>query len=105
MPIYEYSCTNCDHKLEILQKMNDALLQKCPECEKNTLKKMISAAGFRLKGSGWYETDFKNKGKQNDGKETAKSGKPDETKKAEKPAATKESAANDANGGAIAANG
>lgn len=59
MPIYEYSCTKCGHELEILQKMTDSLLKDCPECGQPTLKKQLSAAGFRLKGTGWYETDFK----------------------------------------------
>ncbi|HFD92357.1 MAG TPA: zinc ribbon domain-containing protein [Gammaproteobacteria bacterium] len=62
MPIYEYSCTACGHNLEVLQKLSDPKLTECPECGKPTLQKQISAAGFRLKGSGWYETDFKNKG-------------------------------------------
>jgi putative FmdB family regulatory protein len=60
MPIYEYRCESCGHELEALQKMNDPLLTECPECKQETLKKALSAAGFRLKGSGWYETDFKN---------------------------------------------
>lgn len=60
MPIYEYGCTHCGHELEIIQKMNDLPLEKCPVCEQNTLKKKVSAAGFRLKGTGWYQTDFKN---------------------------------------------
>lgn len=64
MPIYEYKCTECEHELEKLQKIGDALLTDCPECSKPALKKMISAVGFRLKGSGWYETDFKNNGKK-----------------------------------------
>lgn len=59
MPIYEYACTECEHKLEVLQKMNDQPLKKCPTCGQNTLKKLISAAAFHLKGTGWYETDFK----------------------------------------------
>lgn len=61
MPIYEYRCDVCGHELEALQKMSDAPLTECPACGKPTLKKQISAAGFRLKGSGWYETDFKGK--------------------------------------------
>jgi putative FmdB family regulatory protein len=61
MPIYEYACKDCNHELEALQKMNDEPLKTCPECGKDSLNKQISAAGFRLKGSGWYETDFKNK--------------------------------------------
>ena len=64
MPIYEYSCTHCGHELEVLQKMSDAPLQECPACHQPTLKKLISAVGFQLKGSGWYETDFKGKAKQ-----------------------------------------
>ena len=61
VPIYEYACTACGHTLEKLQKLSDAPLTECPECGKSTLEKQISAAGFRLKGGGWYETDFKSK--------------------------------------------
>lgn len=63
MPIYEYSCVSCGHHLEAFQKMSEAPLETCPECQKSTLTKLISAAGFQLKGTGWYATDFKNKGK------------------------------------------
>lgn len=59
MPIYEYRCQSCGHELEALQKMSDAPLSDCPVCDKPDLQKLVSAAGFRLKGSGWYETDFK----------------------------------------------
>ena len=59
MPIYEYACTECEHKLEVLQKMNDLPLEQCPACGQSTLKKLISAAAFHLKGTGLYETDFK----------------------------------------------
>ena len=59
MPIYEYKCTSCGHKKEVLQKLSDAPLKECPACGKSTLAKLISAAGFHLKGSGWYATDFK----------------------------------------------
>src|SRR5580693_4469818 len=59
MPIYEYECSNCRYYLEVMQKISDARLRKCPSCGKNTLQKLISAPVFRLKGSGWYETDFK----------------------------------------------
>ncbi len=62
MPIYEYKCTSCGHKKEVLQKMSDAPLTECPACGKSTLSKLISAAGFQLKGSGWYATDFKGSG-------------------------------------------
>ncbi|MET0101879.1 MAG: zinc ribbon domain-containing protein [Sedimenticola sp.] len=65
MPIYEYRCDACGHELEAMQKMADAPLADCPECGKPDLKKMISAAGFRLKGGGWYETDFKSGSKKN----------------------------------------
>ena len=61
MPIYEYACNECGHELEALQKMSDAPLVDCPACARPSLKKRISAAGFRLTGSGWYETDFKRK--------------------------------------------
>lgn len=61
MPIYEYRCAACGHDLEALQKMTEAPLRKCPECGKAQLKRLVSASQFRLKGSGWYETDFKNK--------------------------------------------
>ncbi len=59
MPIYEYRCDNCGAQKEHLQKMNDAPLTVCPACEQPSYRKMLSAAGFQLKGSGWYATDFK----------------------------------------------
>ena len=62
MPIYEYQCEACGNQLEALQKMSAAPLARCPACDNDTLKKLISAAAFKLKGSGWYETDFKDKG-------------------------------------------
>jgi putative FmdB family regulatory protein len=62
MPIYEYRCTACEHKLEALQKFSDAPLVTCPKCEQNALVKLVSAAGFQLKGSGWYQTDFRGGG-------------------------------------------
>ncbi len=65
MPIYEYECKNCGHRLEKLQKISDAPLTTCPDCESDALTKLVSAAGFRLKGGGWYETDFKKDGKKN----------------------------------------
>lgn len=60
MPIYEYQCGACEHQFEALQKISDAALTDCPACNKPELTKLVSASGFRLKGSGWYETDFKN---------------------------------------------
>ena len=65
MPIYEYICESCKERLEILQKISDQPLRKCPACDKETLKKLVSAAGFRLAGKGWYETDFKTKNQRN----------------------------------------
>ena len=65
MPIYEYMCESCGHALEALQKMSDSPLKACPECKNDTLKKQVSAAAFRLKGGGWYETDFKSGNKKN----------------------------------------
>ena len=75
MPIYEYKCGKCGHQLEALQKMSDEPLVECPECKEPALSKLISAAGFRLKGGGWYETDFKSGSKKNlhgGGKDTDK---------------------------------
>jgi putative FmdB family regulatory protein len=65
VPIYEYQCNACEHRFEKLQKLSDDPLRICPSCEKETLKKLISAGGFRLKGEGWYETDFKTGSKKN----------------------------------------
>jgi putative FmdB family regulatory protein len=59
MPFYEYECTNCKFYVEALQKISDPPLEQCPSCKKKTLKKLVSAPVFRLKGGGWYETDFK----------------------------------------------
>lgn len=65
MPIYEYRCEQCGHELEIMQKLADAPLIDCPQCQQATLRKLISPVGFRLKGGGWYETDFKSGNKRN----------------------------------------
>ncbi|MGD2129178.1 MAG: zinc ribbon domain-containing protein [Lysobacterales bacterium] len=65
MPIYEYRCEACGHELERLQRISDAPLTDCPQCGKPKLRRLVSAAGFRLKGGGWYETDFKKDGKKN----------------------------------------
>jgi putative FmdB family regulatory protein len=59
MPFYEYQCKNCSHELEAMQKVSDAPLKKCPHCGKSQLQRLMSAPVFRLKGGGWYETDFK----------------------------------------------
>lgn len=93
MPIYEYRCASCGFEKEYLQKVSDPVLTECPECGKPTFEKQLTAAGFQLKGNGWYATDFKDKGKKpaTDTKpaaETEKSAtpsdKPAETKKEEK---------------------
>lgn len=65
MPIYEYQCNDCGHELEALQAISEAPLSDCPECSQPALTKKISAAAFRLKGGGWYETDFKSGNKRN----------------------------------------
>jgi putative FmdB family regulatory protein len=73
MPIYEYQCDACQHAFDALQKMSDDILTECPECGELRLRKLISAPNFRLKGAGWYETDFKDKNQRNlaDGADTA----------------------------------
>jgi putative FmdB family regulatory protein len=63
MPIYEYECPSCGHRMEAIQRLGDPAPTDCPACAKTDLRRLISAAGFRLKGSGWYATDFKDKGK------------------------------------------
>lgn len=64
MPIYEYQCERCGHQLEVLQKISEPPRTECPACGEPALKKLVSAAGFVLKGSGWYVTDFKDKPKK-----------------------------------------
>ena len=81
MPIYEYRCESCEHRLEKLQKMSEGDLVDCPECQRPALKRLVSAAAFRLKGGGWDETDFKQDNKRNladsSGKETPDKGSSD----------------------------
>ena len=74
MPIYEYRCGKCGFQKEFLQRLNDAPLTRCPECGKRTFKKMVTAAGFQLKGTGWYATDFKNSGSKAKPKDKAAEG-------------------------------
>ncbi len=82
MPFYEYECRACGHQFDTLQKISDVPLKKCPECGKNQLQKLVSAAGFQLKGSGWYVTDFKNKDKSKPTtKDTTAKEKKDDAKK------------------------
>lgn len=63
MPIYEYQCNACQHHFDVIQKMNDPAVKICPKCDQDTVVRLVSAAGFQLKGTGWYATDFKDKGK------------------------------------------
>lgn len=63
MPTYEYKCSACGHELEAFQKMSDSPLTECPECHQSALSKLVSATAFQLKGTGWYATDIKDKGK------------------------------------------
>jgi putative FmdB family regulatory protein len=110
MPIYEYRCGACGHKLEALQKFADAPLTDCPVCGKSRLTKLVSAAGFQLKGSGWYATDFKGSGgkpgagKAGDGDSAAKSaagdGKAEAKSEAKSEAKTDSGAATGGCGGA-----
>ncbi|KQZ96397.1 FmdB family zinc ribbon protein [Achromobacter sp. Root565] len=65
MPIYAYKCSACGHAKDVLQKISDAPLSVCPECGQSTFSKQVTAAGFQLKGSGWYVTDFRNNGSGN----------------------------------------
>lgn len=103
MPIYEYQCGACDHRMEKIRKFSDEPLTECPSCHKPELKKLVSAAAFRLKGGGWYETDFKTGSKKNvlhgtnsdsnssgsdsksESSSTSESSKKTETKSASKP--------------------
>ncbi len=90
MPIYEYRCEVCGHQEEFLQKVSEPPHTQCPVCHKNSFSKLLSAAGFQLKGSGWYATDFKNKSakpaeKKADDKADAKTEPKTETKPEAKP--------------------
>ena len=106
MPIYDYACETCSHKLEAIQKFSDPELKDCPACGKPTLKKLLSASGFQLKGSGWYATDFKGGDKKNSGakKESDNSSssdsKNDNAKK--EPASTTTNTKKDVSGGGSA---
>ena len=80
MPIYEYQCGQCNHRLESFEKITDAPLTECPVCGKASLQKLISAAGFQLKGTGWYATDFRDNNKKPENKSENKSESKPETK-------------------------
>jgi putative FmdB family regulatory protein len=87
MPIYEYQCTECGYQTEVLQKISDDPLQDCPRCGKPAMKKMVTAAAFRLKGGGWYETDFKS-GKKKNVHDSGEAAKADSQSSGKKPDAT-----------------
>jgi putative FmdB family regulatory protein len=93
MPIYEYKCDACGHVLDALQKIDDEPLKFCPSCSKETLRKLISAPAFRLKGTGWYETDFKKDNKRNLADGGTSAPKAASETKADKPAAKADSGA------------
>jgi putative FmdB family regulatory protein len=85
MPIYEYQCQACHKELEALQKISDEPLLECPDCGEPSLKKKISAAAFRLKGAGWYETDFKTGNKKNLAGDSAGSGSGEKSASSDSP--------------------
>lgn len=87
MPIYEYQCTNCGRKVEVMQKITDEPLQKCPSC-KGLLRRLISLTSFQLKGNGWYATDYKNKGKKSAEEKPAEKGETKTEKKASESSST-----------------
>ena len=93
MPIYEYRCRSCGHEKEALQNLSDPPLTECAACGKNTLRKLISAAGFQLKGSGWYATDFKGGSRPVPDEDKGKSAAKDETAGTKLSADKKESGA------------
>lgn len=104
MPFYEYECASCKFYTEVMQKISDPPLEKCPSCGKKALKKLVSAPVFRLKGGGWYETDFKSdkEGKRNLADREEPAPKSEDTKSTSgdsKPAASGESTGKSASGG------
>ena len=91
MPIYDYKCSECEHQIELIQKISDDPKTVCPKCNKKSLKKLISAPSFRLKGGGWYETDFKTGKKKNiSSNQSSKSDKSTETSKTNSKKASKQ---------------
>ncbi len=92
MPIYEYRCDACGHELDALQKISDAPLTDCPDCDTSALRRLISKPSFRLKGSGWYETDFKS---EKEKKRNLAAEKDEKSKSADKPAEKKDAKSTD----------
>jgi putative FmdB family regulatory protein len=86
MPIYAYKCESCGHRQDVLQKISDPLLTVCPACGASTYVKQVTAAGFQLKGSGWYVTDFRDGGSNKGGAAADKAGEKPDDKAADKPA-------------------
>ncbi len=97
MPIYEYKCRDCGHQLEAMQRVSEEALRDCPACGRPELKKLVSAAGFQLKGTGWYVTDFRDKDKKKpkDDKKAAEDGSKPEAKTDKKEAPASASGSND----------
>ena len=91
MPIYGYACKQCEHSFDVLQRMSDPVLVECPECGEQSLRKQLSAPKFRLKGKGWYETDFKTGDKRNIAGEAEKKSDSKKPDTAEKKTETKKS--------------
>lgn len=85
MPIYEYECSKCHHKLDLIQKMSDPPEHHCPQCSEDSLVRLVSAAGFQLKGQGWYATDFKTKNVSSNKSTSTQSSKDTSAKSTEKP--------------------
>src|SRR5262245_2518575 len=105
MPIYEYRCEACGFQKEFMQRMSDAPLTDCPKCNKRALTKLVSAAGFQLKGTGWYATDFKN-GSKTAAKSESKSDKSadkSESKSADKADSSNKESSNSCGSGACPA--
>ena len=86
MPIYEYKCLKCKHQFEVIQRFSDNPVESCPECNQKSVQKLVSAPSFRLKGGGWYETDFKTGSKKNivDTKDEKPKQPKEQTKKTDK---------------------
>ena len=86
MPIYEYKCLKCEHQFEVIQRFTDNPVESCPECNNKSVQKLVSAPSFRLKGGGWYETDFKTGSKKNivDSKDEKPKQSKEQTKKTDK---------------------
>ncbi|MDE0309952.1 MAG: zinc ribbon domain-containing protein [Acidiferrobacterales bacterium] len=97
MPIYEYVCEDCDYELEIIQRIKEARLTRCPACNEESLRRKLSAAAFHLKGTGWYETDFKTKKPDDEKSKKSESGdsKSADSSESEKKDSTKKSSASD----------